>query len=391
VCEPSESCDVTAGDGKAELFVPVQSAAGFGRHLYTLYARGNGCLGTNLDQSGPCYQVDANPAVAQFAPLVKVGVCQPVSASQPIPGFGPALAHTVSDASGTTTRLTARVPTPFPAFCTDLAANDVGAGASRFGALGRLASAALHLVTPSPLYASHGGLGGSTGRLSPFGGVDGYVFKATFSSPPNVVGSVPSATADKGSFDVIQVTPPGAIAVQSSLGDPTRGLRSQPVVLNQSGGACTQCGGLTLRGAVRTADQAQSASYGTYVVSWASLENKPSPKAAPFVLRGGDGREIARVAYETRNSQPVLTFDGVVLTSRTWAQGVAQRFAVTVNLDTKRTGLSIDGTPVPEAQNVPFVAGATSLQFVAAEFSGIDAGVVGWDDVSVVRQPDVQP
>lgn len=393
VCDADADCDVPTNDLKAELYVPVQRAAGFGRHLYTLSPRANGCFGTNLDQTGPCYQVDADPEVAAFDPLVKVGVCQPLRADQPIPGLSPALAHTVLDqaTSVTTTRLTTRTATAFPTGCLHVATGDVGARLSKLGALGRLASAALDLVSPRPLYAGHGGLGGTVGRFSPFGGVDGNIFEATFSSPPNVVGSPPAAASDKGTFDVVQVTPPGSITVRASLGDPTRGLLNQPVVLDQAGGACTRCGGLTLRATVTTADASQSATYGTYRVSWASLENKPSPKSAPFVLRGSDGREIARVAYETRSSQRVLTYDGVPLSSRTWAMGVAQRFAILVNLDTKRTSLSIDGTPVPEAQNVAFVAGATNLQRVAAEFFGIDAGIVGWDDVSVVRQPDVTP
>lgn len=396
VCDANVDCDVPTGDLKAELFVPVQSAANFGRHLYSLYPRTNGCFASNLDQTGPCYQVDANPTVASFAPFVKVGICQPVSASEQIPGLGPALAHEVKEGAVARTRVTNRLAAPFPTFCEDLAMDGLRESLSRYGSLGRLASAAIDLVTPTPLYAVHGGLGGSGGKLSPFGGVDSWIFKGTFSTPPNTVGSPPSLTSDKGTFDPIQLVQPGSAIVQSSIGDPTSGLRNQPVVLNQGGGNCSACGSLILRGVVTTADAGQSASYGKYLVSWESLQNKPTLKMAPFVLRGSGLQEIARVAYETRNSQNKLTYNGVVLTSVTWAQGVAQRFEVLVNLDAKTTSLRIaprDGpaTPVPEAQNVPFVAGATNLKYLAAEFTGIDAGIIGWDNLAVVRQSDETP
>jgi len=310
-----------------------------------------------------------------------------------IPGLSPALAHvvttTVNNQPVTTTRLTMPLGEHFPAFCADLGAADVGPRMQRLGVVGRLASAALDLVTPTPLYAGHGGLGGSTPKLSPFGGVDRYIFKATFSTPL----TQPTYQADKGLFDIVTATPPGSITIQPSLGDPQLGLNDGPMVLSQGGGNCVQCGGLQLRGVVTSSTAGQSASYGTYVVSWQSLQDKPTLKAAPFVLRGSNGAEIARVAYETRNSRNVLTYNGVTLTSRSWAQHVAQRFEVYVDLDAKKTSLWIDGTVVPEAQNKSFVAAATNLTYFGAEFNGIDAGTVGLDNVTVVRfpTPDVQP
>ena len=391
VCDADASCDVTTGDFKAELFVPANATTG--RHLYTLYPRTDGCFGTNLDKTGPCYQVDANPVVARFEPMAKVGICQPLTPSEVIPGLAPALAHTVTTTANgqsvTTTRLTVPLATPFPTFCTDVAMNDFGPRLQRLGAVGRLASAALDFVRPTPLYAGHGGLGGSTTKLSPFGGVDRTIFRATFSTPLTPA----PYQADKGLFDIVTATPPGSITIQPSIGDPQLGLNDRPIVLSQGGGNCTQCGGLMLRGVVTTGATGQTASYGTYVASWQSLQDKPTLKAAPFVLRGSNGAEIARVAYETRNSKNVLTYDGVPLTSRSWTQHVAQRFEVYVDLDAKTTSLWIDGTAVPEAQNKPFVAAATNLTYFAAEFSGIDAGTVGLDNVGVVRfpTPDVQP
>jgi len=391
VCDADVECDVRTGDLQAELLVAANST--IGRHLYTLYKRSDGCFATNLDKTGPCFQVDANPHVTVFSPMAKVGICQAVTDSEVIPGLAPALAHleteTVSGQPVTTTRLTLPLGAPFPAFCADVAANDVGPRLQRLGAIGRLASAALDFVRPTTLYAGHGGLGGSTLVLSPFGGVDRYIFKATFSTPL----TTPTYAADKGTFDVVTFTPPGMITIEPSLGDPLLGLNDEPIVLSQGGGNCTQCGGLMLRGVVTTSTAGQSASYGTYVVSWQSLQDKPTLKAAPFVLRGGDLAEIARLAYETRNNQRVLTYNGVVLTSRTWTQHVAQTFEIFVDLDAKTTSLRIDGTAVPEAQGKPFVAAATNLTYFAAEFTGIDAGTVGLDNLGVLRyaQADQQP
>jgi hypothetical protein len=80
---------------------------------------------------------------------------------------------------------------------------------------------------------------------------------------------------------------------------------------------------------------------------------------------------------------------GQIQTGVTWSQNVSQTFTLTVNLDSRTTSLSINGTPVSAAQGIPFVdANATSLQRVAAEFTRIDAQTVGWTDVKVSRLAD---
>ena len=128
-----------------------------------------------------------------------------------------------------------------------------------------------------------------------------------------------------------------------------------------------------------------NAQSGVYVVRWNSVEDKPSPKQAPFVIRSVAGLEIARVSYRSVSSQDFLDYNNVALPV-SWVQHVSQFFEIVVNLDTKTTSLRIDGTPVAGFQNVPFVnAAALDVGTIGAEFSGIDAGIIGWDNVSITK------
>jgi hypothetical protein len=390
------------GSWTAGILVPDQSATGVtGPHLYTITPADEHCLVTNLQQpTAVCFLFNADPKpTTSFSPQATVAECEAAA----VPAN-----HTLAHYTGGQTRLTYKVANPFdgiptgePHLCeghtyTSPYAYSDGLGPAAWFALGRAASTALDFLSPRPAYASHStGIGGSTPGISPFSPIMTYIFQATFSTPPNTVGLPPSSTADVGFFDVITATPPGSILVQSSLGDATQGLLQQPVVLSQGGGNCgTSCGGLILRGRDTTYDAGVSASYGSYLVSWQSLEDKPTLKAAPFVLRGSDGLEIARVAYETRNNQPVLTYNGTVLTTVTWAQHIAQLFEIVVDLDHQTTTLRIgprDG-PTVSVGSKSFVSTngkkATDLKYVGAEFTGIDAGIIGWDNILFTRLPD---
>jgi hypothetical protein len=356
-------------------------------HLFSIYPLTTGCLtGTNLQQSGPCFDFAANPvADPKFDPKVKVGICQPVAATYVIPANA-ALGH-LQDAGNTTVTGPAGI---YPDYCDhDFYTGSWTGGFSDIATrLAWLAGRALGVQTA---YAVNGGLGGLDDDLSSeFGAVDLLVFKATFTA--NTPGSpiVDGDTADVGTWTV-DVTPPGSITVQSSLGD----LDTKPVVLSQGGGNCLNCGGLLLQGNLHS--EGPPATTGKYRVEWYSVQSAPSVKEAPFVLRSSSGQEIARVTYSTVSNANVLSYNGPQF--GTWTRNVTQRFEIIVDLDTKKTSLSVPGFPSISNQDfvcltaqppeVPCTA-ATVVDFatIAAEFSGIDSGVMGWDNIKVTRLSD---
>jgi len=354
----------------AAITVPVQLATGDQRgHLISIYPLAPGCLtGTNLSQTGPCFQVSANPEVApKFDPKVKVGVCQPVDEGEAIPANVPGLAH-LHDG---TTKVTENAGV-YPTFCEDLALN-TGSWTGGFGAVAkRLAWLTGRTIGIQNAFAAHGGLGGLGEDLSPFGAVDLLVFNATFTA--DAIGSTPS-TPEVGTW-FSEVTSPGSITVQSSLGD----LTTKPVVLSQGGGACDDCGGLLLRGTLSSAGPL--ATTGQYRVEWNSVQDAPSVKGAPFILSSSTGQEIARVTYSSVSSDEVLSYNGTAFGN--WSRDVTQHFEILVDLDAQTTSLTVDGVPV--LSNQPFTA--SNFATISADFRGIDSGVMGWDNISVTRLAD---
>ena len=75
-------------------------------------------------------------------------------------------------------------------------------------------------------------------------------------------------------------------------------------------------------------------------------------------------------------------------TNGRWTRNIRQSFVVTVNLNTRKTSLKIDGVPVTGAQDIPSVGGATNLHRVQAEYTGIEPGVMAWDNIEVERLAD---
>ena len=360
--------DLTAGPGPngpgAGLHVPDGAASG--SHLYTIRLIAANCLTTTLGQTGACYFYSVYPEVITFSPKVTAVICQHGDLGENL-----ALGHTNSD--GTSEVLPRPSGVQFPLLCAEPTA-DASLGR---GLLGRALAAVMSVVTPQRAYAAHGGLGGLTGRMSPFGGVELTFFQANFTA--DATGQPPS-TPQTGSWTTIVAVPPGTISVESSLGD----LTEKPVVLNQAGGNCTQCGGLELTGTATTSPEVDVTS-GVYIVRWRSVQTKPSAKEAPFVMRSAAGLEIARLSYRTVSSERILAYNSVTLPVP-WLQSVAQAFEVVIDLGTKTTSLRIDGAPVPGFQGVPFVnAAAVDVGTIGAEFSGIDAGIVGWDDVTITK------
>jgi hypothetical protein len=359
----------------AAITVATQDANGDQRgHLLTIGPDDEGCLtGSNLIQTGPCFQFTSNPKAAPaFSPKAKLGICQPVSEAEPIPGLAPALGHLEEDV----TKVADVLGVPYPSFCEDLPSEKVGSWTGGFGDIARrLAWVTKQALGVKSLYGSHGGLGGVSGGLSLFNGLDRMVFKATFTSTPGL----PPGPPEAGTW-FLDVKKPGSITVEKSLGD----LLNSPVVLNQGGGACKNCGGLEMRGTLTGADGLFPTD-GVYLVSWLSVETKTT-KGSPIILRSSTGLEIARVTYLTSSGKEQLLYNGVVIGS--WIKGKSQKFDVTVNLNNHTTSLKIDGVVIPAARNVPFVEDAQDLGRIAVELAGNDPGILGWDDITLLRSPD---
>lgn len=369
------SRDLTAGPGPngpgAGLHVPDNAAPG-GSHLYTIQLISSSCIATTLEQTGACYLLNSYPHVTTFNPRITVVICQAGHLEEHL-----ALGHVRG--SGNSEVLPRPAGPQFPLLCAEPTSD---ASFNRWGPLGRALAAAVRVFSPRPAYAAHGGLGGLSEEMSPFGGVELTFFKATFTS--DAVGLPPGAP-ETGNWTTITADAPGSITVQNALGD----LTAKPVVLNQAGGNCTVCGGLQLTGTVTTASEVDANS-GVYVVRWTSLEDKPAPKEAPFVIRSSTGLEVARLSYKRLSSTRILAYNNATLPV-SWEESVAQAFEIVVDLGTKTTSLRIDGVPVAGFQNVPFVnPAANNVGTVAAEFSGIDAGIVGWENITVTKVAPAQ-
>ncbi|MEO8193904.1 MAG: hypothetical protein ABI681_08625 [Gemmatimonadales bacterium] len=360
----------------AAVTIYAQDAAGDQRdHLIVIYPIAANCLaGTNLHQSGPCFQFSSFPHVDPgFSPKFKAGICQPVHEGEAISLNVPALGHL----TGNLTKITENGGA-YPTFCSHVASAvpDGSWGGGLLAVTKRLAWVARNAFSVEPLYAVHGGLGGIGERMSPFRAVGLKVFEADFQND-----AVESAPANPGVGIWTQfATPPGTILVQALLGQHA----SKLVVLSQAGGNCANCGGLLLEGHLDSAGVA--ATTGVYDAEWTSLQDGPTMKAAPFVLRDNEGREIARVTYSVTSSTNIITYNGGNTVLANWVRHVPQRFRIRVNLDTKKTTLWIDD--VVKVADASFVANATTFSAIAADFRGIDSGTMGWDDIKVQRLPD---
>jgi hypothetical protein len=352
--------------------LPEQDSNGDGRgHLFVMYALNAQCLTVdNLQDLGNCVEVTSYPAVdPKFSPGIQVGIC----IAETITNNGLSLGHEVNGKTEVAGNLA------YPASChpPEVVAGSWTGGPS--DVLKRLAWIGRKAIMPATAYGTDKGLGGIGGALSPFGGVDAQIFAASFNVPPNTAGQPPILVNGNYTFTQ-EVAAPGTILVQNSLGTYTGPL----VVLSQAGGNCTVCGGLNLTAHFFSAS-GQPADDGVYDVNWTSLQAAPSVKGAPFVVRDLAGHEIARVSYTTaKNSQNKLTYNGQVV--GTWTRNVAQRFTVRVNLNNYTTSLIIDGVNVGSKSFVDSLA--HDLATLSADFSGIDSGVMGWDEIGVRRIPD---
>jgi hypothetical protein len=355
-------------------------------HLFVIYPISSPCLSGNIQQFGPCFQISAFPHLPSgklFSPKNKIGICIVHQLDDAIEDHitAPALGHL-----DPLTRVTETLNTQYPSTCGDVSSVPAGSWNRGFGeAVKRLAWLAKKAVTPEPLYAVHGGLGGLGGGLSPFGAVDREVFKATFSG--DAAGSKPGAP-ETGTWTVDSAKAPGTIVVASSLGDLTTNL----VVLNQSGGNCGTCFGLLLEGTLETAGAADSV--GVYEAEFDALQTQANMKEAVFVLRDNAGHDIARVTYAVRNNRNVILYNDYKGHPGTelglWTQNVSRHFRIRVDLDAGNTTLWFNNATSETVTNASFVdSRANDFSTISADFKGIDSGTMGWDNIVVTRLADL--
>lgn len=362
-------------DGVAAMTVPFQDENGDPRsHLFVLYPLNDNCLGTiNLRRVGPCYEFGAFPQVSpKFSPRVKVGVCTTEETSETA-----ALGHRKNSNF-------VEIPEQeqYPAACFPGHASELGSWTGGFGdVVKRLAWHTRRTFGVQNAYAVHGGLGGLGDRLSPFGGVDLEVFRATFEN--ETIGSEPD-TPELGEWDSVGVTPPGSIVVQSSLGNSNTG---KLVVLNQAGGACKKCGGLMLRGRLHVEPGASAPTNGIYEVSFVALQNGPTMKKADFKMTASNGSVIAQVSFDVVSNQNRILFNNIDTGVR-WSRYVPITFRVRIELGNDRTLLYINGDLSTPVLDTTFLQNASNFSFVAADFAGIDSGTMGWDEIVVERAQD---
>jgi hypothetical protein len=248
------------------------------------------------------------------------------------------------------------------------------------GILKRLASITQKTFGVQTAYAVHGGLGGLGGGISPFGGVDLEVFHATFDS--STIGLPPdSLSPEVGTWGPVRATPPGSITVQSSLGQSTTG---NIAVLNQAGGACKNCGGLLLQGNLYVQPGNSPAHDGTYETTFIALQNSANMKAATFKLRDG-AKVLAQVSFVVQSNQNRVLFNGSDTGVR-WERYVPLSFRIQTDLTNHVARLWIGTAQI--GGDVAFMDTTTNFTIVAADFGGIDSGVMGWDEIRVVRLQD---
>ena len=127
---------------------------------------GSGPLPTGLRQYPPYYEFKTSPAVPQFGDSVRVGVCQVNNPSDPF--YAPEQDHPrLRLARGTGSGIEILAPVNVSDF---LVCNSVTASTGTRTGSG-VRSMLARLISPRPVYAAHGGLGGKVRSFSPFGAV----------------------------------------------------------------------------------------------------------------------------------------------------------------------------------------------------------------------------
>jgi hypothetical protein len=373
--------NMTTFDGQAGLSIP-SSVSPSGPHLFTFeQVAGSLCdAGTSLRLNGRCYEINDYPDGGTYSPPATLTLCLH-ALSGPV-GIGHAK-------SGFGTEVLPEVTTTFS--CAHDSETALNSWLGRVGPLGRALASAVDYLRPKSLFADDAGESGSIGSFSLAGGVYNDIFQDNFDDPTDFNDG--TDVPDIGDTWTINASSPGYIQQQPSAGDLSGGV----VVLSQGQGACNNCPVFRLLGT--RVNSSQDESIGSYDITWTSVQTKPSVKEGPFVVlnKNTSNNEIARLSYVTKSSQNKLMFSvngGTPIEVGTWVQNVHQDFKITVNLDVlnnsldNKVWLSINGTTVAG----PITASrATSLKQIGYVLTGIDAGIIGSDNWTVTRLPDIPP
>ena len=166
----SSGGDLVGSDRLSALRVP--SGAVSSDHLFLItrrneLARANACLNTTQRQIPLCYDYSVVPAT-RFNVNVTLVICQLEEFMNDPSRPRWRLAHQNPDVPGTI-QILPRLSDPFGLVCTNAALASTG---GLDGLIRGFGSFAARLISPKPLYALHGGLGGSTCCFSDFTAVD---------------------------------------------------------------------------------------------------------------------------------------------------------------------------------------------------------------------------
>ena len=332
---------------------------------------------TNLDLYPLCFDFQVDPVVSFVSPWVHLSACAAENSPGALLGRG-----VLASNHANTVKIAAKAADPLSLNCEN-ALVDANQPEPRgfFGAVSRLASAALGWLAPTRAVAIHAATSGRpVGELSIWGTADPVVFLSTLTG--NTVG-LPPGPPEKGTWTILSEDP-GSVLVGASLGD----ISSNLLVINQQGGACATCGGLTLTATVKGNPPGTPADNGVYLARWRSVISSPNVGYVPFILRGSTG-ELGRLEYRAGSSAQSgpITFNGTIAAG-TWNRNVSQLFELTLDLINNTVSLSINGVPVAGVQGIAFVSSASDLATVSIEIVGNDVQTVGLDDLEIRRQPD---
>ncbi|HZI29931.1 MAG TPA: hypothetical protein VFD64_17300 [Gemmatimonadaceae bacterium] len=386
VLDPNADLEMFTFDNQAGVQISGSQVQPVGPHLYTLNP--SGCPNATLRQASvACYDVEVYPAVSvAFNPAFSVGMC--------VRGGGGTANTSISHEK--TATFTELLPPGnlFPWSGSGVTCHTthpllVNSWLGReAGPLGRALAKAIDYLRPQPLFADDAGESGLGLFFSPFGGVHTVAFADSFSVNP--LGTFANgATPVVGSPWTVVIEHPGSAEIQNALGD----LSGKVLVISQALGNCDDCPEMSVL-ATRDIVDADDDD-GSYEIYWSSVQTKSSVKEAPFVVQSATGVEIARLSYVTQSSVNRLMYNGQEVGSG-WTRNVAQHFRITVNLTTSAgptftTTLAIRnsaGAYINVAGPVAFTNSATSVAKFGYVLSGIDAGVIGVDNLLMRRLTD---
>ena len=108
-------------------------------------------------------------------------------------------------------------------------------------------------------------------------------------------------------------------------------------------------------------------------------------KSATFKLRDSNNHVLAQVSFVVQSNINKVLFNGNDTGVR-WVRHIPIAFKIDTNLDDHTTSLWMDNVSI--FTDVAFMSSTTNFTNVAADFGGIDSGVMGWDEIRVVRLQD---